>query len=198
MSDGGKNLDPDLWTATRGQASFQSAEEALEILVTLKEAEFGDTFTNRDTELDSEENDGISIIFSHDDNYNRLSLSTDSNNQLKLLLVLQEDYVDEASEVINTLLEYVPPLTIEERTVIKRYERPFESLGIPIDDDFDLDMIGIRIKHKGIDYIIQEDEDDSIRVTATDENDTILEEATEEAFLLENIELADEFVNEVL
>lgn len=197
MSEDQTPSTPDLWINQRGRASFSSADEALERLVELKDVNFNDTFTNRDTELESAEGDGVSIVYYHEDVRNSLSLYTDEENDLSIRLGLVDDYCDDASNVMNKLLDCVSPITFEQTTVAKKFDIPFESLDLPIVDNPDLNVQGIRITHSGIDYIIQET-DDHINVTATIDTDTEIEDAVAEDFIMKHIESIDKFVTEVL
>lgn len=192
MSDEEVDSIPENWVSVHGDALFESADDALECLVQLKELKFGDVFTDRETELDSEENDRISIQFSNSDNFNSLRVYTDSENELTVRLSLEGEYPKQGSQIMSKILDHIPPITISNITVMKEYDTPFAALELPIVNS-NYDVIGIRINHEGVDYILQE-HNESTRVTASNEVESELESSVDDDFLMKDIGRTDQFL----
>ena len=200
MTDTGGNSIPDVWSVVRGEAEYSSAEEALENLVQLKDVEFSEIFNDRETELESEDSEGISIKFRHSDKSNWLSLSTDSDHQLQVGLSLVDDNIQDFESVLSEILKRIPPLTLNNTTAVKKYDLNFRSLNLPIREDWEPEITGIRLKYWGVDFIVQAsvNDDDTIRVTATRDLNLELEGKIEENVLEETIRESDRLVEEVL
>lgn len=186
------------FASVEATSSFKSDEEALEALVQLKELDFGDLFTNRDTQLEPDEEQGIAIHFYHDEVTNSLNLNTDSDSRLRIHLSLAGDDIKETGSVLNKILELVNPITQKEITIFKEFDRIFQSLDLPIQEESDLEVVGIRVRRNNADYIIQETEDDKVLVTVRKEEEQEFEEVFPENFMLEDVNRATEFIEEEL
>lgn len=187
----------DLVTWVEASASFEDDDEALESLVELKELDFGDSFTSRKTQLNPESGQSISITFAHDERQNSLFLFIGSDSDLNILLRLISDDVGKGFEIFNKIHLQTGSISVEEITIHKTYERPLNSLNLPIQSDTELDIRGIRIRHRGGDYIIQETEDDTVAVTLTKVDGEKYEEFSE-GFILEDVSTVDNLIEEVL
>ena len=196
MSEDQQLQSPSLWVNIEASASFDTADEALECLIELREVSFENIFTDRNTELDSEDGEGISITFYNENNRNSLRLSTDSDINLNIRLSLVDEYHSESPEIVNELLSFVSPIHIDEIIIYQIYEHPFRDLDLPITDESDFDVIGVRVKHQGADHIVQEDEDHT-SVTSTFDLDEDISENVEASFVTEQIEIVDDLIQEV-
>lgn len=190
--------DPSLWAAVDATSSFDSDEESLEALVQLKEVDFGDRFTNRETQLESDDGQGISIRFFHDEAHNSLSLRTDSESTLKIHLRLVDGYVEESAPILNKILPFVGPISVDMVFITKEFNLPFESLNLPIQSDTDLDIVGIRIRRYEADLIIQETDDSDIDATMRREVSENFEDTIPNDFVLADIDQVTRFVEEEL
>lgn len=179
-------------------SSFESDEEALEALVQLKELDFGDLFTNRDTQLEPDEEQGISIHFYHDEVSNSLNLNTDSDSSLRIHLSLADEDIGKSATVLNSILEIVKPIIQKEITIFKEFNRTFQSLELPIQEGSDLEVVGIRVRRDQTDYIIQGTENDQVLVTVRREEEREFEDRVPEDIVLEDINQATEFIEEEL
>lgn len=186
------------WVRIEAESSFESGEEALESLVKLKDMDFEELFTNRNTQLDSEENEGISISFYHDERSSFLQLTTDEENTLNILLTLAKPDIEEAPNVMNNLLTNIRPILLQELVITKPFDRPFHTLDLPIEDDTEYDIVGIRIRQERGDYIIQEEETDRVLVTFIKDIEQELTENVEENFVIEDLRLTSELIEEGL
>ena len=162
MSSVPENLDQSAYF--EGRATFENDEEALQTLAEMKDMDFGDYFTSRSTNLGDEESQGISLSFYHDEVDNFLRLSTESENELRIRLNLENDDVSSVREVIGKVLSEVGPITQEDVIAYKRYDISFGSLDTPIEDDPDLEINGLKLTAYGSDIIIQEIGDAKIAV----------------------------------
>lgn len=189
------------WTARfvsiEASSSFESDESALEALVHLKEIDFGDLFTNRDTQLDSEESEGIAITFFHDEMANYLSLQTIPDSELQIRMTLADESVNQSSTVLNEILRFVESIVPDETYLFKEFDIPFRSLDLPIEDETELNIIGIRIQQDGAEYVIQESEDDDIGVTMRVQEDDPVE-SFDDSFIPSKFETLTRFIEEDL
>lgn len=177
-------------------SSFEDNEQALEALVELKEMDFGEVFTNRDTELDADEGRGISIFFYHDEMSNYLNLYTDSDNELRISLALVGDSVSEAALIVNQLLSRIDLISNDLIMIHDEFERSYQSLDLPIEKDAELHIVGVRIEHEGADYIIQEDDDGDTSVTMTREPAEELKESVSDDFVVMDVDRLSQFMKE--
>lgn len=178
------------------KSSFEDSEKALEELVELKEIDFGDVFTSRDTELDAEEGRGISIFFYHDEVPNYLNLYVDSDNELRISLSLVGDNVSRATSIVNHLLSQLEQIVVEMISVRNTFERPYQSLDLPIREDTDLHVIGVRIEHKGANYVIQGNEGDNTSVTMRREPNEEFEGSVSDNFVVNDVDRLSRFMEE--
>lgn len=179
---------PQSWSMVEAISSFDSDESALEALVQLKDLDFGDIFTNRDTDLDEEEQGGISIRFYHDEKINSLFFRVRSDSDIHITVALSESEADEFNRVLNKVLRVVGPITYHEITIRKEFDRPFSSLELPIEDDPEMQVVGIRIRRGSCDYIIQETDNDRLSVTMVDETEEEIADSFPDDFVLRDIE----------
>jgi hypothetical protein len=191
--DTGRPMPTARITAT---SSFEDNEQALETLVELKEIDFGDVFTSRDTELDADEERGISIFFYHDEIPNYLNLHTGPDSELRISLALVGDNVSDAARIINQILTHIDLISNDLIMIRDEFERAYQSLDLPIEEDAELHVIGVRIKHEGVDYVIQEGEDSDTSVTMTKEPAEELEESVPDEFIIADVNRLSQFMEE--
>lgn len=145
----------------RVTSAFENDDEALETLVQLKELDFDEVFTSRQTQLDAEGGEGISITFHHDEKENLLRFYTDSESNIKSDLALFGDDISAAESVLERLLDGLGQTEIDEVAFYKVYEIPYEALQLPIEEETEYQVTGVKISHEGRDYIIQKDGDET-------------------------------------
>lgn len=182
----------------RASSTFEDDEEALEALVNLKEIDTGDVFTDRETKLDSDESDGISIVFAHEDDTNILRLGTGPESNVEIILHLTENHTESASKLMNTLLSEMGKITLRNVIVTQRFDMPFHTLSLPIEEDAELDVVGIRLSHGGADYIIQETDDDMVSVTRNRDVNEAEEDEFPSDIGIADLEKSKEFINGLL
>lgn len=194
-----ENAVPEVSVHVSASSSFDNDEEALEALVQLKELDFGQLFTNRDTQLDSNEGQGISITFYHDEKSHFLALRTQDESNISISLTLADDVINEIPEVLNKMLPHVGSITHEDTVVYNKFDRVFESLDLPLKEDRDLNIVGIRISQGKMNYIIQEDDDnDGIEVTMIKEFEQKFEDVVPADFAIKEVEDTTRFIEEEL
>ena len=180
-------------------SSFDNDEEALEALVQLKELDFGRLFTNRDTQLDSDEGQGISITLYHDEKSHFLALRTKEESNINITLSLSNDVIGEIPEVLNKILPHVGSITHKDTVVYKKFDKTFESLDLPLEEDRNLNIVGIRISQGKMNYIIQEDDDDDgIEVTMIKEFEKKFVDDVPDDFAIKEVEDTTRFIEEEL
>jgi len=144
-----------------GSTEFQDDDAALEALVQLKELSFGDVFDERDTSIDSEEGDGISIIFYHTDQGNSLRLHTADEGNVHISCDLSGESILEAQNVLTTVGDEVGEIVLSRVTAMRFLEVAFDSLDFPIREETEHDVTGIRITESDAAYVAQAVEDRS-------------------------------------
>lgn len=194
MSDSSNNLTQ--LVTVQATSHFEDDDEALEALVQLKEIELGDVFTDRDTQLDADDGEGISIVFSHDEIYNHLHLQTDTESNVDLSLSLSNEHVDSSSSILNKILEKVGPITTESLILFKTFEMSFQSLNLPLDQDTELDVTGIKIRRDNTTYIIQEDDEGKVSVSTNRDVEQEIEDTFPDDIGSKEIKRASEFIEE--
>lgn len=143
------------YIAIGGSTEFEDDDAALEALVQLKELTFGEDFDDRDTSLDSEESDGISILFHHSDLPNKLRIYTTEDGHVHITCTLFEDSALNAQEILETISEEVGKITIGYVVSLRYLEIAFSSLDFPIQEDTEYNVTGIRISESEANYITQ-------------------------------------------
>jgi len=143
------------YISIRATSGFQDDDEALETLVQLKELEFGDIFTKSETSLNNEEGEGIHIQFSNDNNFNQLLLSTDESGDVVIALSLIQECIPESSDVFSKLYNKIDGIKIDNIDLIQVYDIPFSSLDLPIKQDSEYNVTGIKISEEPADYVIR-------------------------------------------
>lgn len=179
----------------RGSAKFDSDEEALQSLAEMKNLDFGDYFTSRDTNLNDDEAPGISLTFYHDEKSNHLSLSTESDSELNITIHLVNEDVEFMGNILSEIMSEVGAVVQNEVYALKEYDIPFGALNTPIDRDSNLEITGLNIKLNGKDVIIQgREERDAIAVQLQDEEEKEYVDEVTETFFDEYFELIDELI----
>lgn len=140
-------------------AEFSDDEEALEALVQLKELDFGDVFNDRVTELDDEETEGLSISFFHDDLDNSLYLHSTSDSNVHINLALGGDYLERAGPVFEKVIENLESVAIDSILLLAHFDYPFNSLNLPLAEESEHEITGIKLIDDGVEYIIQAEEE---------------------------------------
>lgn len=180
-------------------SNFESSDVALEKLVELKELEFGDVFTDRNTELDTDERSSLSITFYHEDVFNQLFIGINDDNELFLSLTLSDSYVSEYSSILTQILEIVSTTTIRVIQLEDELDVDFSDLELPIRDDQTVDVTGIRCLVNEIDYIIQENRDrETVELLARNTEEIELNDVSDVKSITEEIESIDMYVAEEL
>lgn len=197
MSDEQREDQPDLWASILAYGGFESTDDALETLVKLREVDFGDVFTDQDTELDSEGDEGISIQFYHDEVPTSLRLAVDADNDLSIRLSVTGDRCEKAESILNKVIEEIGIVTVDEMTIFYKGSREFSELDLPIAEPTEFDVTGMRLDHDGVDHIVQDREPNST-VTSTYELDEEVEDGVAESFINERIDQTKTFLEEVL
>lgn len=147
-----------------GVSKFDEDEKALEALVQLKELEFGEVFNDRETQLDTDKGESLSIRFYHDGKFNSLHLSSKEDSDILVRLTLADDEIPHAENVLRKLMQSLDDLTIETINIHKKYDVLFNNLHLPIREDMDYQVIGLRIEKDGREYIIQQGDDEGTSV----------------------------------
>jgi len=186
------------WSQARASSTFESGEAALEALVQLKDIELGDLFTNRDTRLDSEEDEGISITFFHDERPNSLVLRVTEDTQLRIQFIVDNEEADLSSKLFNEILDVTGGLTRDELIISTELDRPYASLDTPVRENADLDIVGLRIAEPDGDYIVQESESGDISVIFHDKNEMVYDSEFPPDFIIGKINGIEEFLAENL
>ena len=145
-------------------SEFENNDQALESLVQLKELDFGEEFINRDTKLETDEGESISIHFHHDDKINTLYLTVNSETNIMITLSLGGNDITRADSVLERIFESTGNVTIKEVNLYKIYDVDFNSLQLPISDDTEHQVTGIKITHDNREYIIQQESDEKTSV----------------------------------
>lgn len=186
------------WSQVRASSTFESGEAALEALVQLKEIELGDLFTNRDTQLDSDENEGISITFFHDEQPNSLILRLTNDTQLQVRFFVDNREADLAAELFDEILAVTEQLSRDELVISKEFDQPYTSLETPFEEDTELDIVGLRIAEPDGDYIVQKSESGDINVLFSDKTEAMYDEEIPAMFITGKIKEIEEFLHERL
>lgn len=155
---------PKEFFSVRASSAFEGDEEALEALVQLKELDFGDIFNNRDTQLDTDEGETLSINFSHDSAYNSLRLSTSEESNVGIALSLTDEHMYQAETVLQKLSENIDGMAIDIISIYTIFDVHFTNLNLPIREDTDLHIIGLRVEQNDREYIIQESDEEQTAV----------------------------------
>lgn len=187
---------PELSGHVRASSSFESDEEALEALVQLKDINLDKWFSERDTDLDSEDGEGIHISFYNETAPNHLTLHTTSESEVNVFLRLVDDDLDSSAEILNLIRDVTGSLNIREKVIYKQFEEPFDSLNLPITEDTELAVVGIRIEEGNSDYIIQKTDGDLYSVTMRNSEDVNFEDTIPEGIVVSEVEALDEFMEE--
>lgn len=135
---------------------FEDDDEALESLVNLKELEFGDVFTERTTTLDSDETEGLSIVFTHSEHANFLRITTTGGGHVHITGRINDEHIADVDNVMDKLLDKVGEISIEVLSVVVFLDIEFDSLAFPVKSETSYDISGIRITEENAHYIIQE------------------------------------------
>lgn len=155
MSDGEEEERHDYLSALVS-ADFEDDDEALEALVQLKEMEFGDIFDDRDTSIDSDESEGISISFSHSEDRNTLKLQTTSEGHVHISCNLYNEWIGDAHSILSKISNEIGQLHLQHALTVMHYDIQFDSLDFPIKEDSEYDVSGIRITETDANYIVQD------------------------------------------
>jgi hypothetical protein len=178
---------------------FSSDEEALEALVKFQNLELDDLFNDRYTQLESDDRHGISISLYNEDRANYLLLRTDEESNLKISLTLEGDDSDKMNDVLNDILSVVDTISHNRTFVSKEFGLEFESLNLPLEQNPELEVNGIRLHWGNADFIIQKsDEGDYINVSMEKEISKKYEDSIPKDFLDTEIEQIDQFIEEEL
>jgi len=151
-----------------GSTEFDDDDAALEALVQLKELTFGDVFNERNTTLDSEESDGISIIFYHTETRNRLQVYTTEEGHVHITCSLVGDSALEMQDICETVADEVGEILIGHSTAVRFIDVGFDSLDFPIHEDTDHNVTGIRITEPEANYIVQATEEHGVSFISRD------------------------------
>lgn len=155
----------DVRVMIEASSEFESDEDALEALVQLKDLDFADVFLEKETQLDPEEGQSISISFYNEDTRDSLHLYTAPDSNLQIWLHLSDDTIDNGSQILNDILPLVGPISIDDIAVYRKFEQPFHEFDLPLSEDSELNVIGIRIEIDDAQYIIQEGEEEGTQVS---------------------------------
>ncbi|WP_128904788.1 hypothetical protein [Halorubrum amylolyticum] len=197
MSDEQIEDEPDVWASILAYGGFESTDDALETLIKLRDVDFGDVFTDQDTELDSEGDEGISIQFYHEDIPTRLRLAVDADNELSVRLTVSGDNCEHAESILNKILEEIESVTADEITVFYQSSREFVELELPIKESTEFRVTGMRLDHDGVDHIIQ-DRESNTTATSTYELDEEIEDSVDDSFVGGRLEQTKTLIEEVL
>lgn len=160
-------------------SDFEDDEEALENIVGIKDVEFENIFTDKETDLDTDGESGISLTFTHDEKENVLYITTDDSSSLNIDLYLDGEDIAQSGTVLRKIHNYIPDLTVTNMNVFGIYDIPFRSLDLPIDDDTDLEVSGIKFRNQGGDCIIQETDEGKVSVLFLKEVNVGIEDESE-------------------
>lgn len=197
MSDEQTQEGPEVWASILAYGGFESTDDALETLIKLRDVDFGDIFTDQDTELDSEGDEGLSIQFYREDVPTRLRLAVDADNELSVRLTVSGDNCEHAESILNKILEEIGSVTADEITVFYESSRGFIELDLPIKESTEFRVTGMRLNHDGVDHIIQ-DRESNTTATSTYELDEEIEHSVDDSFVAGRIDQTKAFIEEVL
>lgn len=138
------------------ESEFADDEEALEALVNLKEMDVEDVFTNRDTQLDSDDGDGISIRFHTQDSINYLSLTTDSESNVHISLRLDEESIPQTESILDRIQDEIGDIDLRHIDTYRDSDTPFDEFDFPIVEDTEHNVRGIRIDQGNCQFIVQQ------------------------------------------
>ncbi len=189
---------PKKWIKVDGSTAYETDEEALESLVNIKDLDFPDTFTNRDTRLDSGEEQGLSIFWFHDEAYNSLRLNVESEGRINLQLITSEEYIDTSTEILNMMVEKLESIMFGEMMIQESYDISYNALDLPIKKDTDFNVTGIRIQRDSTNYIIQRDEEGDTTTTMIEEMEVEFEGSVPDAFVDDRCEALNSLITEEL
>jgi len=198
MTDDTAQPRPDIYTI-HASSPFPDDNEALEALVQLKNIDFGDLFSNRETQLDAEEGEGIAITFYNPEGLNSLSLNTTSESNVSINLTLAGDDVENAEAVLKRIKERVGKINVHHIDSFRYIDISFDELELPIKDDTPHQVIGIRIRRDVADYIVQHDTSNSqIYVSMRREFDDGIDFEELDSVGAVDFERIDEFIHEFI
>lgn len=175
-------------------SEYEDDEEALENIVGIKDAEFDNIFTNRATDLDTDGESGISLTFTHDDKENVLYISTDDSSNINIDLYLDSEDIAQSGEVLKKIHNYVADLKVKKLTIFKLYDIPFRSLDLPIDEETNLEVAGIKVRKRGGDYIIQENDEGNVSVLFSKDINVEIKDDDEFNIATPEVDQVDDFV----
>lgn len=156
------------YIAVAGSTEFEDDDTALEALVQLKELTFGDTFNDRETSIDSEESDGISILFYHTEENNRLRVYTTEGGHVHITCRLEEDFALNAQDILETIADEIGGMEISHASAVRFLELAFDSLDFPIQPSTSHKVTGIRITEPEANYITQATEQKGVSFVSRD------------------------------
>jgi hypothetical protein len=145
-----------------GSTEFEDDDAALEAFVQLKELTFGETFDERDTTIDSDDSEGISIVFYHTENNDQLRVYTTEDGQVNIRCTLFGDSVLDAQGILETIKGELDEITMSSVTATKYIEIAFDSLEFPIQSETEYNVTGIRITEPEANYIAQETDEQGV------------------------------------
>lgn len=154
--------------AVGGYTEFDDDDAALEALVQLKELTFGETFDERDTTIDSDDSEGISIIFYHTEQGNELRVHTTEDDHVHITCKLVDDHIRDTQDILETVADEVGEITIGQTITIRYIEVAFDSLDFPIQDDTEHNVTGIRITDPEANYITQTEDEHGMLFVSRD------------------------------
>lgn len=184
------------WLTLDAKSEFESDDEALESLVQLKEITFDDVFSNRETNLESEDEEGISIFF-YDDDSNSLTLSINGEGDLIIHLTLTLEKIEIVPQIMNRLLGTLDSITPHHSHIIMKFDIPFNSLDLPIKES-DMDITGIKISSDEGSYVIIDDGSGGINVNHQIDGFSSIDSEFPKNFLAESPENVRKLVTEEL
>lgn len=180
-----------------GSNDSNSEEELIDVLSTLKDIDEEGVFKNQIINLDAEDREDISIVFrgergSH--NFLEMHLGGDEG-ELHLHANIDPDDFEKYLIAIQTLIERIGEVHIHEYHARFRLERKFSEIDLPIVEDTNYDVVGIRVRRDEGDYIIQEDGEESLSGFTLDiEDEFVLTESFEDDVIISKAQTAKEFL----
>lgn len=140
-----------------GKTEFDSDEDALEKIVELKDLNFGDPFSEKDTELETEDDEGIIVSYYDSDEDNHIHFYTqEEGNIVNTTLHLKDDQIELANELLSQTLDYLEGINVDSTNVSIYFDLAFEELELPIKKGTEFNVKGLRVDKNDTKTIIQE------------------------------------------
>jgi hypothetical protein len=100
---------------------------------------------------------------------------------------------------LESVDEVIGQVRLERVTVNLRIEYPFDALELPIEEGTEVQIIGVRIRDAGNDYIIQQNSDDEsiTSVTMDRELDSRKIDDFDDGIGIQDVEASREFIEEL-